>query len=220
MATITPIKPHTRIDNETIDDYLPQIGVYGMGVYLALKRYLNQKTGQCNPSYKTIARKIGIDRGTVIRYVKKLTAFGLLSPTLRFKDDGSQSSIQYNFSPAPVSRSADRQDQDESKEGGGTEPLPLVAENHRGGGTEPPKQSSSLNKRERTISDVDLMPTERQKTCAHPAAEIVFLADHPTLSHHCDGLLDEHLTLLSCLPSDTKETTPAERVESERVGAA
>ena len=220
MATITPIKPHTRIDNETIDDYLPQIGVYGMGVYLALKRYLNQKTGQCNPSYKTIARKIGIDRGTVIRYVKKLTAFGLLSPTLRFKDDGSQSSNQYNFSPAPVSLSADRQDQDESDKGGGTEPPPPVAQDNPPGGTEPPKQSSSPNKKIRTIAEVNLMPTEKQKACPHPVSEIVFLADHITICHHCYGLLDEHLKLLSCLPSDTEETTPAERVESERVCAA
>ena len=33
MATITPIKPHTRIDNEIIDDYLPQIGTYGFTIY-------------------------------------------------------------------------------------------------------------------------------------------------------------------------------------------
>ena len=72
-------------------------------------------------------------------------------------------------------------------------------------GTELPKQSSSLNKKERTIAEVDLMPTARQKTCAHPASEIVFLADHITLCHHCYGLLDENLKLI-------EETTPAERV--------
>jgi response regulator of citrate/malate metabolism len=73
-----------------------------MGVYLALKRYLNQKTGQCNPSYKTIARKIGVDRSTVIRYVKKLTALHLLSPTLRFKDDGSPTSLHMGVAKVPV----------------------------------------------------------------------------------------------------------------------
>ena len=118
MATITPIKPHTRIDNEIIDDYLPRIGTYGYTIYSVIKRHLNQKSGQCNPSYATIARKIGIDRGTVIRYVKKLKALGLIAPDLLFKEDGSQSSNQYNFSPAA--------DRDDSKQGSSTEPPPLV----------------------------------------------------------------------------------------------
>src|SRR5712691_6558600 len=111
MATITPINttPHTRIENTIIDECLPQIGCYGFTIYAVIKRHLNQKTSQCNPSYATIARKIGIDRGTVIRYVKKLKALGLIAPDLRFKEDGSQSSHQYNFSPAA--------DRDNSKQG-------------------------------------------------------------------------------------------------------
>ena len=211
MATITPIKPHTRIDNDIIDD-MAHIGVYGYAVYSVIKRHLNQKTSQCNPSYATIARKIGIDRGTVIRYVKKLKALGLLSPDLRFKEDGSQSSNQYNFSPAA--------DRDESKQGSCTEPPPLVAENNQGGGTEPPKQSSSPNKKIRTITEVDLMPTEKQKACPHPPSEIVFLQDNITICHHCYGLLDENLKLISCLAADREENTPADRVENERVCAA
>ena len=189
MATITPIKPHTRIDNEIIDDYLLQIGTYGFTIYSVIKRHLNQKSGQCNPSYATIARKIGIDRGTVIRYVKKLKALGLISPDLRFKEDGSQSSHQYNFSPAA--------DRDDSKQGSSTEPPPVVAEDNPGSGSAPPKQSSSLNKKERTITEVDLMPTEKQKTCPHPPSDIVILADNVTICHHCYGLLDENLKLAS-----------------------
>ena len=189
MATITPIKPHTRIDNDIIDDYLPQIGTYGFTIYSVIKRHLNQKSGQCNPSYGTIARKIGIDRGTVIRYVKKLKALGLISPDLRFKEDGSQSSNQYNFSPAA--------DRDDSKQGSGTEPLPVVVEDNPGSGSAQPKQSSSLNKKERTIAEVDLMPTERQKTCPHPPSEIVILADNVTICHHCYGLLDVNFKLVS-----------------------
>ena len=189
MATITPIKPHTRIDNDIIDDYLPQIGTYGFTIYAVIKRHLNQKSGQCNPSYATIARKIGIDRGTVIRYVKKLRALGLIAPDLRFKEDGSQSSHQYNFSAAA--------DRDDSKQGSSTEPPPVVAEDNPGSGSAPPKQSSSLNKKERTITEVDLMPTEKQKTCPHPPSEIVILADNVTICHHCYGLLDENFKLVS-----------------------
>ena len=184
MATITPIKPHTRIDNEIIDDYLPRIGTYGYTIYSVIKRHLNQKSGQCNPSYGTIARKIGIDRGTVIRYVKKLKALGLIAPDLRFKEDGSQSSNQYNFSPAA--------DRDDSKQGSSTEPPPVVVEDNPGSSSAPPEQSSP-NKKERTITDVDLMPTERQKTCPHPPSEIVILQDNITICHHCYGLLNENL---------------------------
>jgi hypothetical protein len=177
MATST-ITPHTRIDNSIIDDCASQIGIYGLGIYVAIKRHLNQKTGDCYPSYQTIARKLGIDRSTVIRYVKKLKALNLLSPLLRFKEDGSPTSNQYNFD-----------------KGSGTKPLPVVVEDNPGSSTAPPEQSSSPNKKQRSITDVDFMPSEKQKTCPHPPTEIVFLADNVTICHHCYGLLDENLKL-------------------------
>jgi Helix-turn-helix domain len=177
MAAITPI-PHTRIENSIIDN-MAQIGVYGYAVYSAIKRHLNQKTGDCYPSYATIARKIGIDRGTVIRYVKKLKALNLISPHLRFKEDGSPTSNQYNFD-----------------KGGCTEPPEVVAQDNPPGGTEPPKQSEPPNKKQRTITEVDLMPTEKQKTCPHPPELIVILPDNITICHHCYGLLDENLKLI------------------------
>jgi hypothetical protein len=204
MATITPIKPHTRIDNDIIDDCASQLGIYGLGIYLGIKRHLNQKTGDCYPSYATIARKLGIDRSTVIRYVKKLKTLKLLSPQLRFKEDGSPTSNQYHFSPASTPSS-----KDEPTEGSGTEPPPVVVENNPGSSTEPPEQSSSSNKKERTIAEVNLFPTERQKTCTHPPSEIVFLADHITICHHCYGLLDENLTLM--VDGDTPPEHHAER---------
>ena len=200
MATITPIKPHTRIDNDIIDDCASQLGIYGLGIYLGIKRHLNQKTGECYPSYATIARKLGIDRSTVIRYVKKLKALKLLSPQLRFKEDGSPTSNQYNFSSASTPSS-----KDEPKEGSGTEPPPVVAEDNRPSGTESPKQSSSPNKKQRTIAEVDLMPTDKQKACPHPPSAIVFLPDHITICHHCYGLLDANLKLV-------EEDKPAQAV--------
>ena len=66
------ITPHTRIDNDIIDNLPAQIGIYGLGIYVAIKRYLNTRTGDCYPSYKTIAKKLHVDRSTVIRYVKKM----------------------------------------------------------------------------------------------------------------------------------------------------
>ena len=193
----TAIVPHTRIENSIIDEYLPLIGPYGYTIYSVIKRYFNQKTGDCFPSYKTIAKKSGIDRSTVIRYVKKLKAFNLLDPQLRFREDGSPTSNQYNFQRTQkvvLSKSIKNTVQMEQRSG--TEPPPLVAQNHSPGGTEPPEQSSSSNKKIRTIAEVDLMPTEKQKTCPHPPEFIVILPDNITICHHCYGLLDENLKLI------------------------
>ena len=195
MATIA-LTPHTRINNAIIDDLAAHIGIYGLGIYVAIKRHLNQKTGECFPSYKTIAKKLRIDRGTVIRYVKKLKAFNLLDPQLRFKEDGSPTSNQYNFDKGDCSKQP-----------------PEVAQDNQPSCTEPPKQSEP-NKKQRTISDVDFFvenpqtphstpaPSHkrpqtpmRQRTCPHPPSEIVFLADNVTICHHCYGLLDENLKL-------------------------
>jgi hypothetical protein len=198
--TATAITPHTRIDNAIIDNVASQIGIYGLGIYVAIKRHLNQKTGDCFPSYQTIAKKLHIDRGTVIRYVKKLKAFNLLDPKLRFKEDGSPASNQYNFD-----------------KGGCTKQPEVVVQDNQPGGTKPPEQSPIPNKKERTIGEVDflsgngfplgafssqrvplaeqLQPTEKQRTCPHPPTEIVFLAEHVTICHHCYGLLDENLNL-------------------------
>ena len=62
MATNSTITPH-KVDHSIVDNLAAQIGIYGLGIYIAIKRHLNQKTGECFPSYKTIARKLGIDRG-------------------------------------------------------------------------------------------------------------------------------------------------------------
>lgn len=75
------------IENRIIDKYLSHIGVYGFAVYSLIERHLSQETHHGPPSYATIARKIGIDQGAVIRHVKKLQRLHLLSPTLRFKED-------------------------------------------------------------------------------------------------------------------------------------
>jgi Helix-turn-helix domain len=188
------ISPHTRIDNSIIDNLPAQIGIYGLGIYVAIKRYLNTRTGDCYPSYKTIAKKLHIDRGTVIRYVKKMKELKIISPEWRFKEDGSHTSNQYNFD-----------------KGSGTKQPEVVVEDNQPCSTEPPKQSEP-NKKQRTITDVDfyahknqspltcshsqsLTPTDKQKTCPHPPTEIVFLADNVTICHHCYGLLDESLKL-------------------------
>jgi len=199
MATIAAIKtiPHTRIEN-TIIANMAEIGVYAYAVYCAIKMHLNQATGACFPSYATIARMTGIHRSTVIECVKKLTALKLISPLWRYKEDGSHASNQYDFqqagSPAPAKK---HEEVGNTEHGGRTERPPVVGQGDHPGRPERPEQSES-NKKIRTIDEVDLMPknpTEKQKTCAHPPSEIVFLSDNITICNHCYGLLDENFKL-------------------------
>jgi len=209
MATITALKtiPHTRIEN-TIIANMADIGVYAYAVYCAIKMHLNQATGACFPSYATIARMTGIHRSTVIECVKKLTALKLVSPMWRYKENGSHASNQYDF-PAPDksggSKNQGTGNPTPSKQveptvpmapGSRPEPPPLVAQDDHPSRPEPPEQSSSPNKKTLTITEVNLFPTEKQKTCPHPSEHIVFLPDNITICHHCYGLLDENLTLV------------------------
>ena len=202
MAT-SAIVPHIRIDNSIIDEYLPKIGPYGYTIYSVIKRYFNQKTGDCYPSYKTIAKKSGIDRSTVIRYVKKLKDFNLISPEWRFKEDGSHTSNQYNFHGRKNTESSkniaesvqiDQETQISVPVGSGTKPLPVVAEDNHPSSPPPPKQSEP-NKKQRTITDVDFLPTEKQRICPHPAPEVVYLSAGIVVCHHCYSLLPDPSTM-------------------------
>ena len=210
MATITALKhtAHTRIEN-TIIANMAEIGVYCYAVYSAIKMHLNQSTGACFPSYATIARITGIHRSTVIECVKKLRALKLISPQWRFKEDGSHASNQYDFQQAGSSApSKKHEDIGKTEQGGRPEPPPLVVEDDYPSRPERPEQSES-NKKKRTIAEVDFCPTEKQKTCAHPSTEIVYLSDNVTLCHHCYGLLDGNLMLI------TEEKCSGESGEAE-----
>jgi Helix-turn-helix domain len=180
--TTKATNPHIRIDLDFIREYVPLIGPYGYTIFSVIKAHENGKTGDCFPSYKTIARESKVDRSTVIRYVKKLRELHLISPEWRFKEDGSYNSNQYNFD-----------------KGGRAKPPTVVAQDNPPSSPPPPKLSEENQKekrtKQRTLEEVDLMPTERQKTCPHPPSEIVILPDNITICHHCYGLLDENLTL-------------------------
>ena len=80
----TPPPTHTwSLENRILDTSLPQIGVYGFAVYVAIQRHLAHPPAS-PPSYATIARKLSMAPGAVIRHVKTLQRLKLLSPTLHF----------------------------------------------------------------------------------------------------------------------------------------
>jgi hypothetical protein len=207
--------PHTRIDNAIIDDMLPKIGVYGLTIYTVIKRHLNFTTGQCNPSYGRIAKMIGIDRSTAIRYVKKLQDLGLLSASIRFNEDGSPTSNPFYFSQTA-------QKSITAHKGSSRKQPPLVAEDNHPGRPAPPEQSS-LNKligtkgeasnneisvsvnhapgkpgasnqgTEKPVACEKTAPTEKtenQKKCLHPYSEVVTFGEGITICNHCYDLIN------------------------------
>jgi hypothetical protein len=201
-----PVKPFTAIENSSIAR-ASQIGLAVLGALVIIKSHLNQKTGQCNPSYATIAKEAGVDRSTMIRYVKKLKAVNLIDPRLRFREDGGYGANQYHFSatgenPAPQQPvTSDKQDVECV-----TEPPPMVAEQSvpydnsapppSGTDATPPSgtdATSLMNKtKERTSEPLLCLPTEKQKTCPHPPEEIACLSENIIICNHCFALLDEN----------------------------
>ena len=203
------VHPFTAIENSSIAR-AAHIGLAVLGALVVIKSHLNQKTGQCNPSYNTLANEAGVDRSTMIRYVKRLKAVNLIDPRLRFREDGGYGANQYHFSvadkqptPTPPEAAATAAEADR---GNGAQPPPLVAEMPPPGGAPatPPggnfattpggtDATALKNKTEERTSDPLLcLPTEKQKTCQHPQEEIACLSENIIICNHCFALLDEN----------------------------
>jgi Helix-turn-helix domain len=235
MARITKIqlRPHSfRIDNIIIDEYGEKIGAIGVAIYNVLARHADRETGICYPSIRLSAKKLALGRTTVKKYLRILLNHCLIAISSRLSDEGDPTSNLYMLlDPSPEKVALRRRQleallvpqEDAFKFGPASDSL------NRGGSpddpppclpaTDPqspadPEQVFSLNKKQRTMTEVDLMPTQKQKTCPHPPSEIVFLADHITICHHCYGLLNENLTLVSCLSTDREEDTTAHAVSA------
>src|SRR5436305_6408018 len=125
------VHPFTAIENSSIARDA-HIGLAVLGALIVIKSHLNQKTGQCNPSFNTLAKEVGVDSSTMIRYVKRLKAVNLIDPQLRFRDDGGYAANHYQFAvavkqptltpPEAVATAA------EADRGNGAQPPSLVAE--------------------------------------------------------------------------------------------
>jgi helix-turn-helix protein len=232
MAAASTI-PFTAIENSSIAR-ASRIGLAVLGALVVIKSHLNQKTGQCNPSYNTLANEAGVDRSTMIRYVKRLKAVNLIDPHLRFRDDGGYAANQYHFSASgeqpsePGKVSATRQPLPSEEHGADT--LPLVAEMPPPGGAPatPPGGNSATtpsgtdatalkNKtEERTSEPLLCLPTclptgktEKQKTCQHPQEEIACLSENIIICNHCFALLDDNPTLATItLPRSPDRALP------------
>jgi hypothetical protein len=217
MAAITKIQPRPntyRIDNILVDEYAEKIGAIGIAIYNVLARYADRVTGICYPCIGTIAKKLKLSRTTVKKYLKILYKFDLVAVLHRVSPDGDPTSNSYMLLDPSPEKVALRRRQLEALltpqtgtftlPGGGSpdDPPPCPSAPYPQS-PDDPKQSLSLNKNIRTIEKVDLMPTEKQKTCPHPPSEIVYLSENVTICNHCYGLLDENLNLQT-LPEEEK----------------
>ena len=231
MATISKIhpRPYTfRVDNIIIDEYAEKIGAIGVAIYNVLARYADRVTGICYPCIGTIAKKLKLGRTTVKKYLRILLNHCLIAISPRLSDAGDPTSNLYILlDPSPEQVALRKRKLEafltpqegtfnfdppgEPLTGGGSPddrpPCP--------GATDPqspadPEQSSPLNKKNGTRggdgspaeTPQAVGPTDKQQTCAHPPECIVYLSDHITICHHCYGLLDENLQLLSYQSSD------------------
>jgi len=67
-----------RVDNELYDRFGAQLGPYGLAVYMALCRYVNQDS-ECWPSYSTIAKGTGMSRRKVIYEIQLMEALNIIA---------------------------------------------------------------------------------------------------------------------------------------------
>jgi hypothetical protein len=210
MATLTRFQPRPntyRVDNIIIDDYGEKIGAIGVAIYNVLARYADRQTGICYPCIGTIAKKLKLGRTTVKKYLRILLNHCLIAIAPRQSEEGDPTSNFYILlDPSPEQVALRRrklealltpQEGTFTFDGGGSpdDPSPCLS------ATDPqspadPEQSSPLNKKNGTSPDGALLPTEKQKTCVHPAEFLVFLPDNITICHHCYGLLDANLKLV------------------------
>ncbi len=89
--------PFFQVENAVIDHYGTVLGPYGLAVYIAIARHVNHKTGVAFPSMATIAAETGMKRNRVVRAVKQLRDLGLIQIRARKRDDGGQTSNEYEL---------------------------------------------------------------------------------------------------------------------------
>ena len=78
-------------------------------IYITIRSFLNGESGDCFPSFETIALKAGVSRNFVIQSIKRLRSSGLIdyttSKATRDKNNSNKYSFEelYGFEQIPVS---------------------------------------------------------------------------------------------------------------------
>ena len=86
----------TLIENELIDD-IEKFNKNDLLCYMVLCRYANNSTGECYPSYKTIAEKMRVGVSTAIKAIKSLESKGVIEISSRKNETGGDTSNLYTI---------------------------------------------------------------------------------------------------------------------------
>ncbi len=86
----------TLIENELIDD-IERFDKNDLLCYMALCRFANNKSGECFPSYKTIAEKMRVGVSTAMKAIKSLADKGVIEITSRKNEAGGDTSNLYTI---------------------------------------------------------------------------------------------------------------------------
>jgi len=209
------------IPNDIIDKHGRTIGAIGVGVYAALARFANSKTGECWPAIARLTRVLGLARSTVKFYLRKLEAAGLIDVEERWAEPGDRTSNLYTLldsTPAAVAQrlaarsAADAAAHGSSQHGGRSADDPPGADTPPTGGLahdpyqlQPEQHHMNKDLCSRTEEQPERTP---KQDCLHPHAEVSRFAGM-ILCHHCWTLLDAN-ALLATPPEE--HTTPGEGV--------
>jgi DNA-binding MarR family transcriptional regulator len=205
--TIIRLRGHYfGIPNDIIDKHGRTIGAIGVGVYAALARFADAKTGECWPAIARLERVLGLARSTVKIYLRKLEAAGLIEIEERWAEPGDRTSNLYTLldcSPAAVAkrvatRTASGVDAGSQQQGGRSVADPPSADTQPTGGSasdpyQIPSEQNQANKAECSRTD-EKPATPPKQPCLHPAAEVSRF-DGLVLCHHCWTLLREEATI-------------------------
>jgi DNA-binding MarR family transcriptional regulator len=195
------------IPNHIIDTHGRTLGAIGVGIYAALARYADRKTGECWPAIAKLERVLGLARSTVKVYLHKLEAVGLIEIEERWDEAGDRTTNLYTLldpSPAVIARHLAARAAEEARcqeravtgpEGGeSSADRPSAAAQPTGGPSADPEQIplSQMERNKPECSRMDERPTTKTTNpCPHPTHEISCI-DGMHICHHCWTIVESH----------------------------
>jgi hypothetical protein len=70
---------YLKVYNDFYDRYGAELGPYGLALYMALCRYIDVDSSECNPSYDTLAKGTGMCRRKAISEIARMVSMGVIA---------------------------------------------------------------------------------------------------------------------------------------------
>jgi hypothetical protein len=198
-------RPNTyRLDNILIDAYANRIGPIGVAVYNVIARHADRDSGRCRIGIQKISQKLNISRTSAKKYIHLLFAEGLIAIIPQYLQQGGQTANHYlllDITPEGRARrhaqlSSLLRNTDEHPDiGGSPRDRPPAQTDHLATAARSPDdpiQQSFYQNILPIAPEDDLPPIQR--TCPHPAREVIRLSDGITICNRCFKLLDTTTT--------------------------